>query len=171
MDSFVDSQYLRSSGRKVEVPFRLKLKYSGQSSELLCAEVLRVLPGKRLVCFGEWNDQQVVAKFFLDPERSDRHCAREERGVSAFVDADIKTPALLFKGVLSPDNTPVLGFQRVVRARNLSDVWKQEARDDQPAGLLQRAAAVIAGQHKAGFKQDDPHLKNFLTSIKKQEIC
>jgi tRNA A-37 threonylcarbamoyl transferase component Bud32 len=124
--------------------------------------MLRVLPGKRLVCFGQWCGEQVVAKFFLNPEGGKRHCNREERGVSALSAAGIKTPALLCKGTITPDRTPVLCFQKIVAAQNLDEAWQQEAHDSQRGEFLRRALAVIAKQHQAGLKQDDPHLGNFL---------
>jgi len=162
MSSLVDSQYLRSAGRAVAFPFRVKLTCHGRPCELYCTEMLRVLPSKRLVCFGQWCGEQVVAKFFLDPEGGKRHCAREERGVSALSAAGIKTPALLFKGSLSSDGAPVLCFRRIVAAQNLDEAWKQAAHDSQRGELLNRALAVIANQHQVGLKQDDPHLGNFL---------
>jgi len=162
MIPIVDSQYLRSAGREVKVPFRVKLKCNDLLAELMCSQVLRVLPEKRLVCFGEWNGRPVVAKFFLNPSSAKRHCAREERGLKALIDAGIKAPALLFKGMLPPEGTPVLGLQRIMPAQDLLMVWEQAGSPDQRAGLLDRAAAVIADQHEAGLKQDDPHLKNFL---------
>ena len=158
----VDSQYLRSAGREVKVPFRVKLKCDDRLAELTCSQVLRVLPEKRLVCFGEWNSQQVVAKFFLDPSNAKRHCAREERGMAALKKAGTKTPAQLFKGMLPPDNTPVLGLQRIMQAQDLLTAWEQVGNSDLHERLLGRAAAVIADQHEAGLKQDDPHLRNFL---------
>ena len=162
MIPIVDSQYLRSSGRNVEVPFRVRLEFNDRPAELTCSQVLRVLPEKRLVCFGEWNGLQIVAKFFMDPKSAKRHCAREERGLTALVDAGIKAPALLFKGMLPPDNTPVLGLQSIMPAQDFLTVWNQVESPDLRAELLFRAASVIADQHEAGLKQDDPHLKNFL---------
>ncbi|MBW2344633.1 MAG: hypothetical protein JRF53_11575 [Deltaproteobacteria bacterium] len=162
MIPIVDSQYLRSAGRDVEVPFRIRLEFNDRPAELICSEVLRVLPEKRLVCFSEWNGRPMVAKFFLDPASAKRHCAREERGITALKDAGIKTPDLLFKGMLPPDNAPVLGLQRIMPAQDLLTAWEQSGDSDLRAKLLSRAAAVIADQHEAGLKQDDPHFKNFL---------
>jgi len=162
MIPIVDSQYLCSAGREVKVPFRVKLKCDDRLAELTCSQVLRVLPEKRLVCFGEWNGRPVVAKFFLDTTSAKRHCAREERGVTALMDAGIKTPSLLFKGMLLPDNTPVLGLQRIMPAQDLLTAWEWAESSDLRAKLLSLAAAVIADQHEAGLKQDDPHLRNFL---------
>ncbi len=161
MNASVDSQYLRSSGRTIEVPFQVRVNCEGRFSDLVCTRVLRVLPGKRLVCLGEWNHRQVVAKFFLD-SGAIRHCAREERGIKALKEAGIKTPGLLFRGTLSPDNSPVLGFQRIMQAQDLSEAWEQMSIDDQRVTLLNRAVTVIADQHEAGLKQDDLHLGNFL---------
>jgi len=162
MNAFFDSQYLRSAKHTLEVPFQLQLGGNGRFSELVCSAVLRVLPGKRLVCFGEWNHQQIVAKIFLDSRSALRHCAREERGVKAFKDAGIKTPELLFKGVLFPDNTPVLVFQRIMQAQNLNEAWEKVTNKNQRVSLFDRVVSVIADQHNAGIKQEDIHPGNFL---------
>ena len=162
MTSFVDSHYLRSSGHTVKVPFQLQIDCVDGISELVCTEVLRVLPGKRLVCFGEWNGRQVLAKFFLDSGNATRHCTREMRGVRALRKAGIKTPDLLFKGTLSPGSTPVLGFQRIMHAQNLAEAWEQIADEDLRMTLLNQAVGVIANQHEAGIKQEDIHPGNFL---------
>ena len=162
MGPIVDSRYLRSSKRNVVVPMRLQVKCEGRHTELVCTRVLRVLPAKRLVCSGEWHGQQVVVKFFLDSRRAKRHCAREERGIKALRDAGIKTPSLLFKGVLAPDSAPVLGFQRLVPAQDLAQAWERAERDEQRVEIMGRAVTVIADQHEGGLKQDDLHRKNFL---------
>ncbi|MBW2010635.1 MAG: hypothetical protein JRI32_03025 [Deltaproteobacteria bacterium] len=148
----------------MDLPFRLKLKCYGRITELVCTRVLRVLPGKRLVCFGKWNDRQVVAKVFLAAGSAERHCAREERGVSALKDNCIETPPLLCRGVLIPCHTPVLVFQRLVHAQNFAEVWEQEKNGDRCADLLIWVVKVIADQHSSGLKQDDLHLGNFLLS-------
>jgi tRNA A-37 threonylcarbamoyl transferase component Bud32 len=149
----------------VAFPFRLKLELGGeQSTELVCTGSLRLLPGKRLVCLGEWNGRQVVAKVFLDAGSGKRHCAREERGVKGLVGAGIKTPELLLKGELGPDRAPVLAFQRVMPAKDLLETWKERWGDEQRLELLCRAVEVIGALHQAGLKQDDLHFKNFLLS-------
>ena len=101
-------------------------------------------------------------KFFLDSRRAKRHCAREERGLKALGDVGIKTPSLLFKGVLAPDNAPVLGFQRLVPAQDLAEVWLRAERDEQRVDIMNRGVTLIADQHESGLKQDDLHGKNLL---------
>jgi tRNA A-37 threonylcarbamoyl transferase component Bud32 len=158
----VDSRYLRSAERDVVVPFRIQLECDGLIIELVCTRILRILPRKRLVCLGQWNGWQVVAKFFLSPRCAKRHCSREERGVDALRNAGIKTPALLFKGLLEPDSTPILGFQRISQARDLAEAWKEAADDDRRCELLNLLITAIASQHEIGLKQDDLHMSNFL---------
>ena len=166
MNFLMDSQKLRSAGRTIDVPFQLQINCVDGISELVCTEVLRVLPGKRLVCFGEWNGRHVLVKFFLAPRSATRHCTREKRGVMALRKGGIKTPDLLFKGTLSPDNTPLVGFQRIMHAQNLAETWEQLADEDLRVTLLNQAVGVIADQHEAGIKQEDIHLGNFLITDK-----
>ena len=162
MTSFMDSHSLRSADRMVNTPFQLQVICDDEIAELVCTEVLRVLPGKRIVCFGEWYGHHVLVKLFLDPRSATRHCTREIRGVTALREAGIKTPKLLFKGTLAPDRSPILGFRRIMGAQNLAETWEQLSDEGLRVTLLNRAVAVIADQHKAGIKQEDIHPGNFL---------
>ncbi|MBW2181091.1 MAG: hypothetical protein JRG81_12095 [Deltaproteobacteria bacterium] len=164
MIPFADSKYLRSSDYDIKVPFRSILESGAESVELVCTHIARILPGKRLVCFGDLDGQQVVAKFFLDSGGAKRHSARELRGVKAFKTAKIKTPELLFKGRQGPENLPVLCFRRIVPSEDLFEAWERQTEDEQRIRLLSRAVAVVADQHKAGLKQNDLHRENFLLS-------
>lgn len=160
----VNLHYLRSSRRDPDVPFRLKLKCSKRIVELVCVKVLRVIPGKRMVCFAQWNDRSVVAKIFLASSGAGRHCAREVRGVRALEKNGIKTPSLLCRGTLLSSCIPVLVFQRIDPSQNFSEVWKQQKKGDFRSCLLLRVVKVIAAQHATGLKQDDLHFGNFLLS-------
>ncbi len=158
----VDSYYLLTSGRSPEIPFRVLLETDNQNIELTCSRILRILPGKRLVCSGEYNGQDVVVKFFLDSRRAKRHCAREEKGIRALNEAGIKTQNLLFKGLLKPGCEPVLVFRMIDRATNFADVWKQVTSDNTHAQLLRQIISIIADQHEAGLAHDDLHMGNFI---------
>ena len=164
MTTTIDSQYLRSSGRNVGVPFHLLLKINGSSSELVCNKIMRIIPGKRIVCFGEWTDKPVAVKIFLSAKSARRHCKREINGINALKNAGIKTPALLLHGNLQQDDTPVLVFQRVMPALNPYEAFDQAKTEEKRVELLKRLAVVIAEQHEAGLKQKDLHLGNFLLS-------
>ncbi len=158
----LDSHALRRAGRRVPMPFYVGFRRNGDSHHLLCHRLLRVLPGKRLVCFGQWNGREVVIKFFLDPRRARNHCRREVNGIRALADAGIRTPALLFEGALTPDGSPVIGLQRLTTARDLVSVWAQVTDDAERTELVQKMVTAIADQHGAGLRQQDQHLGNFL---------
>ena len=157
-----DSSYLSASGRSLGMPFRALLESDNRPIELTCSRILRILPGKRLVCSGEYNGQDVVVKFFLDSRRAKRHCAREEKGIRALNEAGIKTQALLFKALLKPGCEPVLVFRMIDRATNVADVWKQVTSDNTHAQLLRQIISIIADQHEAGLAHDDLHMGNFI---------
>ena len=158
----VDSYYLSTSGRSPEMPFRVLLETDNQNIELTCSRVLRILPGKRLVCSGEYNGQDVVVKFFLDSRRAEKHCAREEKGIRALKEAGIKTSSLLFKGLLKPGCEPVLVFKMIDRAIDFTEAWKQVRSDNGHSELLKQIVSIIADQHEAGLTHDDLHMGNFL---------
>ncbi|MDL2124586.1 MAG: hypothetical protein LWX51_16260 [Deltaproteobacteria bacterium] len=162
MKSTADSQHLRNSGRNLEVPFRLFLKSDGSSVKLICESIARIIPGKRLVCIGKWNDKSVAVKIFLSAKSAGRHCDREIKGVNALKNAGIKTPALLFQGNLLQDGTPLLVFERIIPAHNPQEAVLKAKTDEKRCELLKQITIVIAEQHEAGLKQKDLHLGNFL---------
>ena len=164
MITTIDSQYLRSSGRNIELPFHLLMKTNGFTSELVCAQILRIIPGKRLVCAGEWDKKPVVVKIFLSPRSAGRHCEREIKGINALKNAGIKIPALLFQGNLLQDGTPLLVFERIIPAHNPQKAVLKAKTDEKRCELLKQITVVIAEQHEAGLKQKDLHLGNFLLS-------
>jgi len=159
-----DSYYLSTSGHSLEIPFRALLESDNQHIELICSRILRILPGKRLVCSGEYNGQDVVVKFFLDSRRAEKHCAREEKGIRALKEAGIKTQPLMFKCLLKPGCEPVLVFRMIDRANDFTEVWKQVRSDDRHAELLGQIISIIADQHEAGLTHDDLHMGNFILS-------
>jgi len=156
-----DGETLRLLGRSVHVPFRVEVKSGKKVHKLVCRDLLRVLPGKRMVCTGEWENQQVVVKFFLDTWRAKRHFAREEQGVNALKAGGIKTPDVFFKGRLVNENTPVLCIKRIVGSQDASEVW-EKAGSEERGDLMYIISSTIGDQHEAGLIHEDQHLGNFL---------
>jgi len=144
------------------MPFRFPLDSDGKSGDLVCTRVTRLLPGKRLVCLGDLNDQQVVVKFYLDPGGAKRHFSRELKGVHAFQSAGVKTPQLISAGRYG--GAYVLCFQRISPAEDLFAASEKQTDDAQKIRLLSRAVLAVADQHNAGLKQEDLHRENFLLS-------
>ena len=156
---------LRKAGRTLPVPFQLLLKDS--DIPLICEEVVRVIPSKRLVMFGLWDDQPVVAKLFIEYRNAKRHLKRDVDGIDALIESNIPTPALLYKGVAREKRIHVLIFERILKSHNLEDVWQQKTSMEEMTPLLRHVSIELATQHVLGIVQRDLHLKNFLITQKK----
>ncbi len=129
-------------------------------SRLQIVSVERVVPGKRLVCRGVWNNQHVYAKIFVG-EEAWRYADRDARGVRLLDAAGITTPSLLYVGNLVGSQAKVLVFEEiseVVNAEQQLCTLNADARLKLASLLVQ----AVAGHHRHGLIQTDLYLKNFL---------
>src|SRR5579872_671392 len=91
-------------------PFSLNLAHHDQL--LFCEEVVRIIPKKRLVVFGRWNNQPIVAKLFFS-RQAKQHLERELKGVNALIHAKIPSPALLHSDSTSDHSVQILIFEHL----------------------------------------------------------
>lgn len=162
-ESFIvlDAAALRDAGREPATPFRVSL---GDGCEVVVSRLLRVLPGKRIVGEGQWQDRRVLVKLFV-AGASARHWLQEKAGVEALRRAGIPSPELLAATPL-PAGGHVLLTAYLDAAQSLSAAWRSV--DDLPAGqaaaldVLCPACRVLGAMHAAGLVQLDLHLGNFL---------
>lgn len=151
---------LRGAGRNPVAPQSISV-----AGEVLnIQQWLRVLPGKRLVGRGGWQEQQVLAKLFI-ANGAERHWQRESTGVQALQRAGIPTPDLLGSGEL-PGGGYYLLTEYLDDARTLQQRW-ETLPDSSPASqqaqsILHDALRIIAAMHAQGIMQTDLHLGNFL---------
>jgi len=141
-------------------PFELNLNHS-TATKLQCYTTLRHLPGRRLVCSGRWDGEQVVVKLF-EGKKALRYWEREIRGINLLQQRGVATPALLFAGTLADNTTPVLITRMITGAKTAQERWGRCADDTERVHLLRTLTEVIAQQHKHGLWQEDLHLGNFL---------
>ncbi len=125
---------------------------------LKCAQLLRHLPGRRVVCAGTFKGCEVVAKLYVDPHRAHAHARREARGVRAMMERGISTPALVHDHV-DPE-LEVLIFERIADASPALELWYRDR--NMRARLLEQMVRAVAALHEAGLLQEDLHLGNFL---------
>ena len=147
-------------------PFVLHLKGPSKDSALQCVQLLRSLPGKRLVYQGLWQQRAVLVKLFIDPRSARRHWGREKAGAEALMQARVCTPALLFSGQLD-EGIPILVFEFLPEAQTALEVWNNLATSDSRTDFLHQMADLLVGLHEAGLVQEDLHLENFLVSGQK----
>jgi tRNA A-37 threonylcarbamoyl transferase component Bud32 len=128
-------------------------------STLVCDEVVRVVPGKRIVLRGNWQGQAVYAKIFFGRDAR-RYAHRDQHGVEALLAAHIATPALLHVGTIA-DQAVVLTFAAVTDSANAEQAWTA-MHVEQRRELARKLVAEVARHHAAGLMQSDLYLKNFL---------
>jgi tRNA A-37 threonylcarbamoyl transferase component Bud32 len=132
-----------------EVPFTVNIEVTGVVHQLEAVQVLRRLPGRRLVVRGQIEGRDVAAKFFLGA-KAERDYGREKAGVLAAANAGALTPGFVIEGLIGD------GFC-------LAFEWVADASQIRSAD----AAEVIelnARLHKGGVIQKDLHIDNFVAS-------
>lgn len=143
--------------REIVLPFSLQLI---EGRELRCEKILRLLPGRRLVCRADQNGKPVLVKLFLDKDGQQK-ATEDARGVKAMMSAGINTPPLRLETRVEGKGYPALLFDYVPQARSFRQSWIA-APEEQRMDLLKDLLLLVAGQHQAGLRQRDFHLNNFI---------
>jgi tRNA A-37 threonylcarbamoyl transferase component Bud32 len=129
---------------------------------MLCSQILRHLPGKRLVVVAEFEGQLVLAKLFVGGNIK-RDAMREERGVLSLHRAGLKTPEYIMQCEIE-GGARALIFEYLTDAISLEALWNEPLDADTRKKILERYLQCVAFMHEAGIKQDDIHPGNFLES-------
>lgn len=128
-------------------------------SQLCCEEIVRVVPGKRIVLRGRWQGQVVYAKLFVG-KGAQRYADRDRRGVEALQAAGIATPVLLHADTCD-GAAVVLVFAAVTDSINAEQAWASMTYEQRRV-LAGKLVAEVARHHAGGLMQSDLYLKNFL---------
>ena len=75
------------------LPFEIIIKKGKKN--LQCLNLQRWLPKKRLVFYSNFNNQEILAKIFIDASSSKRHWQRELKGIKTLLGLGIPTPELI----------------------------------------------------------------------------
>lgn len=141
-------------------PFSLALDgESGNAATVHCAETVRALPGKRLVCRGSWQQQPVYVKVYFG---GDRHWLAERHGLRVLHERNIAAAALLHAGTADGGALHILVLAEIAPAETLAQAWQQAGDATTRERLLKLALLTLAQHHRAGLEQRDIHLNNFL---------
>ena len=158
----LDARALRARGRDVPACFQLALPAAMRgigSGPLQCEQILRCLPGRRLVFLARASDgRQMVAKVHL--YRAARAMRAERAGLACLRDAGLAAPALLAEAALEFDAGIQL-TEFIAHAQTLAARWPA-ATAAQRGQYFATLAAGFARMHAAGARHMDPHLGNFL---------
>lgn len=137
-------------------PFSVELWFENEPRPLIVDEVLRFLPGKRLVVRGQFDGRVVLAKLFFGA-MAKRYMKRERDGIERLTTAGVPTPTLIGVGALETG-----GHALVLEYLEDTCVLTQERLFQK--GLLDTLVRMIAKLHQHGVQQTDIHLRNFLVA-------
>lgn len=130
--------------------------------------VLRIIPKKRMVAIGTWQDKPVIAKLFFDSTRAKQHAEKDVAGIKILQANNIPTPFLHYQGMSEDHRICLLIFERIFDAENLARVWETNKHDlNHLLPILKSMITELATQHVLGILQHDIHFKNFLLADKR----
>ena len=145
---------LSDVGREPALPFRFDADFGDGGQRVVCTDLLRVQPGRRLVARANLADEladqkEVVVKAFHG-RRGKRDYRRERRGHRALESTGVAVPRLVRAG--RGAGAHVLVFESIAGAR--------------APGLADTDAvvSVLARLHAGGVRQRDLHFGNFLVA-------
>lgn len=154
----VDPGTLRRARYDFKTPFVITLN-SGEI--LVCTSILRLLPGKRIVCKASLQSRPVIAKIFVNPDSAARQAKREVEGLNALYAADIAAPGIIDKVPLS-NGAVILMTEYIEDAVVPSTLLKATVDEEIQKNMLGKIFGMIARFHIAGLCQSDLHLDNFI---------
>lgn len=125
------------------------------------AQVVRRIPGRRLVCRGVWQGHPVYVKIFIGDAHA-KYAGRDRRGVEWLKAGGILTPALLDSSSPREGKGTVLVFEAIDADNAESLLHAAEAEPERQRALAARLVALVAAHHAAGLCQQDQYLKNYL---------
>ncbi|MEH6469137.1 MAG: lipopolysaccharide kinase InaA family protein [Porticoccus sp.] len=149
-------QQLQQAGQGLSAPFQLAVP--GHET-LVCEEVYRHLPGKRLAFRAHWGGAMVLVKLFFQRKYFDR----ERAGLKAMAEAGVPCPKEVWS-LVDDDGGYFLATEFLDDAVSLQDCY-QGLSPCQLKQLLRDALGLISQLHRAGWMQADIHLDNFLLSM------
>ena len=134
------------------------LQLSVQNQPLIGQQLLRHVPGKRLVFRGEYRNTPVIIKLFVHKKRAKVHWQRELDGAQRLLDKQILTPAIIFAG-RTDEGIEVLIFE-YIQGESLAQFWNTSSYADK-LEKLKACMQVLTQHHKAALAHQDLHYANF----------
>ncbi len=131
---------------------------------LICDEVYRHLPGKRLAFRANWGGIDVLVKLFFQRKYLDR----EREGLKSFAESGIPCPSEVWS-LVDDGGGYFIATEFLPDAASLKDCY-EGLTFEQLKPLLCDALRLIGQLHRTGWMQADIHLDNFLLSQGKLHI-
>ncbi|MEZ5538748.1 MAG: lipopolysaccharide kinase InaA family protein [Pseudomonadales bacterium] len=143
---------LQYAAREIATPFSLALP---DGSRLLCTDVLRLLPEKRIVLRATLGEKTVLAKLFFDAA----NWQKEITQYALLENTGVKTPELLTQYTLEQGGVCLYSF--IDQAQPLDLLW-QQADEEKKKRYLDLLLPCLQTLWQQKILQQDLHLGNFL---------
>ncbi len=144
--------------QNVRYTIHLPIQFTLNNEVLECEQLLRVVPAKRLVFLGHYQQQKVIIKLFVHCTKAKKHWQREMLGAKLLNEHQILTPEIMLQGV-SEKGFYYLIFP-YIEGQNLAQFW-QKSSTQQRMDQLKNLMSVLAQHHRAGLAHQDLHYANF----------
>ena len=145
-----------------QTPLDLRLLLPENEDLITCTRAVRIIRGKRLVCFGTWGAKPVVVKLYFDPKKARRNWRKSLSGAETFLDKGLPAPEILYSGRLDTSGVYILIFQALSDAIRLDQALTRASSQEERQGLKELLITCLAQHHRQGVLQGDQHLGNFL---------
>lgn len=150
---------------------QLLAKYGVNASQVVLADgsilselqVVRHVPGKRVVCSGTWDSKGIYAKIFIG-QGAEAYAKRDADGIVVLQNANIATPKLLHQSacvLADGSSAQVVILDEIQSAKTADELWRT-LKPSKRFELATNLVKVIAIHHLAEIVHTDLHLKNFL---------
>ncbi|MCB1671426.1 MAG: lipopolysaccharide kinase InaA family protein [Gammaproteobacteria bacterium] len=154
-------------GHNVRVPLAVSvippepdLTAAGSFLQLTVTQILRLLPGKRLVGLTEWQQAPAIIKLFYHERRWSRHLQREQAGFEMARKYGLPVPRVLASGRIANQNGGYLIIEYLSDGVGLDTLV--ELHNTRLDVAIRQALSLIACCHRQGLWQQDIHLGNFM---------
>ena len=147
--------HLKNMEAKLDSLFELEVP---GSDRLVCEEIFRHLPGKRIAFRSQWGGAEVLVKLFF--RKKDLEV--EQAGLIAMQNSGVPCPKKIW-GLVDKEGGYFVATEFLPQAITLSDCYKKYSKQ-KLAPLLANAVKLIGILHHNGWMQRDIHLDNFVLS-------
>ncbi|MCL6417627.1 phosphotransferase [Aestuariirhabdus sp. Z084] len=143
---------LQQADHQLSPPFQVELS----DGRWACQSLLRILPQRRVVLLLERDGQHQVVKIFYRA----KDYQREVQGHQHLQSAGIATPERIEHSKDHGQPAQLVRYQ-YLQGDSLQAHWQQAGEAEQQQALEQ-AVTLCARMHRAGLRQQDIHLDNFI---------
>ena len=143
----------------------LLIRYQDQT--IICDELLRIVPKKRLVFKGKHLNKNVIIKLFIHHSRAKKHWQRECQGADLLKNKQILSPNTIARG-LSDEGIYFIIFA-YIKGQSLAEYWKVHSPANRKT-IITKMLPILEQHHHQGLAHQDLHYGNFFLAEKKNDI-